>query len=94
MKRLCLRRVRLAWNVNLCKTHFFLPRIDDTRYRRPREVRTSYFAHPFDFARRNNDFDRVLLEQRAIVAEMLPSDRLMDVRALYEERESVDKERI
>ena len=42
----------------------------------------------------NNDFDRVLLEQRVIVAEMLPSDRLMDVRALYEERESVDKERI
>ena len=94
VKRLCLRRVRPAWNVNLCKTHFFLPRIDDTRYRRPSEVRTSYFAHPFDFARRNNDFDRVLLEQRVIVAEMLPSDRLMDVRALYEERESVDKERI
>ena len=57
-------------------------------------MRTSYFAHPFDFARHNNDFDRVLLEQRVIVAEMLPSDRLVDVRALYEERESVDEERI
>jgi hypothetical protein len=36
----------------------------------------------------------VLLEQRVIVAEMLPSDRLVGVRGLYEERESADEERI
>jgi len=50
-------------------------------------VRTSYFAHPFDFERRNNDFYGALLEQRLIIAETLPFDRLIDVRALYEERE-------
>jgi hypothetical protein len=68
MKRLCLRTVRPAWNVNLRRVAFF-PMVDDTRYRRPSEVRTSYFAHPFDFAHHNNDFDRVLLGQRVIVAE-------------------------
>ena len=94
MKRLCLRTVRPAWNVNLCKAGCFRPRVDNTRYRRPSEARTFYFAHPFDFARHGNDFDRVLREQRVIVAEMLPSDRLVDVRALSEERESVDQGRI
>ena len=54
-------------------------------------MRTSYFAHPFDFERRNNDFYRVLLEQRVTIAEKLPFDRQKDVRALYEERERADE---
>ena len=91
MKRLCLRTVRPTWHVNLCKARCFLPRVAVSPTKRSADL---LLTHPLDFAQHNNDFGRVLLEQRVIVAEMLPSDRLVGVRGLYEERESADEERI
>ena len=74
--------------MNLCKARCFLPRVAVSPTKRSADL---LLTHPLDFAQHNNDFDRVLLEQRVIIAEPLPFDRLMNARAVYEERERVDK---